>query len=164
MANKKKEKEDNTESDSKIVINEVKSVETVIEVSQEVLDLKKQIEDLKAAASQKEELELELKALKDQANRKGGKKIVLEMATYKFRQILDRSVSFSGTHGHPITEGGRNRYTRYCCEDGAEVELPVIYANELNMCEYPEPKWTTDESGNAVKSSNVNLRWIFTKV
>jgi len=163
MPRKKKEdteQEENTLLDE----NEVTENETKPDSPQVILDLKEEIEALKSAANEKEKLQLELDDLKNKANRTGGKPISLEMAKYKFIQILDRGISFTGTFGHPVTEGGRNHYTRYCCDDGAEVELPVKYAKQLNHCSFPEPVWTTDDNGNSIKKNLVNLRWIFTKV
>lgn len=153
----KKKNESNQPDNSEVV-------ESVVTDSVENSIIRKKIETMKAEAAEKVALELELKELQHKANRTGGDPITLAMGTYNFRQILDPGVSFTGTFGHPVTEGGRNKHTRYCCEDGADIELPVKYVKDLNHCSYPEPVWTTDDSGNAVKKQKTNLRWIFTKI
>ena len=95
---------------------------------------------------------------------KDGDPIVLETAKYKFVNILDAGNEFNCTFGHPVVVGGKNVFRRYSFPDGAEVELPVKWAKELNNCNYPLPKWTKDSNGNSIKLNNVSMRWSFHKV
>jgi len=78
---------------------------------------------------------------------------IIKTKRYLFENMLDSGIDLDATYNG----------TRYRCEDGGHIELPVAYARMLNTIKFKIPMISLDENGNRQSKTIIKRRFVLTE-